>query len=167
MKLTENRRRCRIRLNNATGGGNPMNKKLWALLILAVLPGCVSPRESDPALGTSFEAVYDRASLAQSYSPEKDEAFLENTALTFSRYDDETFLRTLEGVEARRASAMRIFFRSEDFRGESRLAVGQKPKTLDYLNSLPIPEVWPMEIAVAEDWGQPGLRLDWKCRIDE
>lgn len=106
-----------------------------------------------------------RASEPAELGGEKDAYMVETMGKALAVEEDQKIVEALQSLDARSVSSLRIFFKPSDFEGQGKLLGGAlKPKSLNYLNELPIPPKWPIEIATSTAWGKEDLRLDWKAK---
>ena len=133
------------------------------------LIGCVA-NDSSQVTGISSisEAVLIAAARASEHAElggEKDAFMVETIGRALADEEDQKIVNAFKSVDARSVAALRVFFKPSDFEAKGRL-LGEtpKPKSLTYLNDLPLPSRWPIEIATSTAWGVENLRLDWKAK---
>jgi hypothetical protein len=148
-----------------------MARKMRSLASAAALSlvGCAA-NNSVPVTEISSTAEVVSVAAARASEPfefggEKDAFVIESMGKVLAAEEDQVIVDHLQSLDARSVASLRVFFKPSDFEGQGKLIGGiPKPESLNYLNELPIPPKWPIEVATSTAWGEEDLRLDWKAK---
>lgn len=133
------------------------------------LIGCAATDSVHVTENTSVSEAVSTASIRASelaeLGGEKDEFMVETMGRAFADNKDQRIVEVFKSLDAQSVASLRVYFKPSDFEGKGQL-LGKtpKPKSLNYLNDLPVPPIWPIEIATSTAWGEEDLRLDWKAK---
>lgn len=142
-----------------------------SLVYIAVL-GMIGCAANDFVAVTKIPSAAEVVSLAAARASEpvelggeKDAFMVENMGKALAAEEDQAIVESLQTLDPRSAASLRVYFKPSDFEGKGKLLGGiPKPETLNFLNKLPIPPKWPIEVATSTAWGEEDLRLDWKAK---
>jgi len=144
---------------------------LWIVLAIVTLNcGCATKQVNElrvrfadiPTIEAAVDMVYNRALKDEELAGEYDQYLELRVASAFRKKGDKEIVPLLESLNPHKVVALRLIFRESDLKGDSFL-LGKKPwpNLYKYLYDLPRHPEWPMELATARAWGEPGLRFEW------
>lgn len=143
--------------------------KSTVFVVIFAIIGCAvnDLNSSAPEALSIAEAVSvasERALKPAELGGEKDERILKALGDALADKEDKEIVESFRRMDPQSVASLRLFFKPADFEGRDDLIGKPKPESLIYLNALPIPRPWPIEVATASAWGEDGLRLDWKAK---